>query len=547
VPAPDDSSLVRLMDEQAALRRVATLVARGAPPADVFHAVAEELGQLLDVASSGLVRYEDAEVARVVAGWGRLGEIVPVGARLPLGGNNVVSRIARTGQAARVDDYGRTASGTIGDRAQELNTRTSIGGPVRVAGRLWGAVIASTVGDDGLPPDAEERLTQFSELVSTAIGNAEARAELQRLADEQAALRRVATLVAEAAAPAEVFDAVVAEVAQLLDAAQVGLMRAETPNEITILANRGQSPTLVHAGMRLPLDGESVTARVVRTGRSARLNRYGEQSGTIAGIAERSRVSATVGAPVTVDGRLWGAITASWEGEELAPGDAEERLAQFARLLETAIANADSRNQLTASRARVLTAGDEARRRLVRDLHDGAQQRLVHAIVTLKLAQRALGKDDEKAAALLAEAIDHAEKGNAELRELAHGILPAVLTHGGLRGAVNAVTSRLDLPVATEVTRERLPQELEASAYFIVAEALTNVVKHARADSAQVTVCVEDAALHIEVRDDGVGDADPEGHGLLGIGDRVAALGGRLRVDSPRGGGTVVIADLPLT
>ena len=538
--------LTRLADEQAALRRVATLVARNAPPADVFQAVAEELGMLLAVASSGLVRFEDAETATVVAGWGRLGEVVPVGARLALGGRNAVSEIARTGKPARIDDFAHAASGPIAERANELQTNTSIGGPVVVAGRLWGAMIAATIGGEALPPETEPRLEQFTELVGTAIANAEARAELQRLADEQAARRRVATLVAEAAAPAEVFDAVVTEVAQLLGASQVGLMRAESADEITIVAHRGQDPSLVHAGMRLPLDGDSVTAHVLRSGRSARLERYGEQGGTIAGIAHRSNVSVTVGAPITVEGRVWGVLTASWEVQEPTPADAEERLTQFADLLDTAIASAHSRDQLTASRARVLTAGDEARRRVVRDIHDGAQQRLVQTILTLKLAQGALGEDGDRAAGLLAEALEQVERSNAELRELAHGILPSVLTHGGLPAAIKAVVARLELPVTVEVTATRLPPEIEASAYFIAAEALTNVVKHAQATSAAVTATADAGTLAIEVRDDGIGGADPRGHGLLGIGDRVAALGGRLRIDSPRGAGTIVAAELPV-
>ena len=239
-------------------------------------------------------------------------------------------------------------------------------------------------------------------------------------------------------------------------------------------------------------------------------------------------------------------ITASWEGHDPPPGDAEQRLAQFAELLDTAIANADSRDQLTASRTRVLTAADEARRRVVRDLHDGAQQRLVHTIVTLKLAQRALDGGDRSGAVAARRGARPRGESNAELRELAHGILPSVLTHGGLGAGVDAVVSRMDVPVVAEITSARLPPEIEASAYFIVAEALTNVVKHSRATLAEVTVTVEDGALRLQVRDDGVGGADPSGHGLLGIGDRAAALGGRLRLDSPRGAGTVLTADLPL-
>jgi len=182
----------------------------------------------------------------------------------------------------------------------------------------------------------------------------------------------------------------------------------------------------------------------------------------------------SVGAPIVVDGRLWGIITASWKGEESPPADTEERVAHFAELLDTAIANADSRDQLTASRARLLSAGDEARRRVVRDLHDGAQQRLVHTIVTLKLAQRAFREDDGKAESLVGEALGHAERGNAELRELAHGIIPSVLSRGGLRAGVNAFAARLDLPVQVDVPAERFPAEVEASAYFIVAESRTS-------------------------------------------------------------------------
>jgi signal transduction histidine kinase len=182
----------------------------------------------------------------------------------------------------------------------------------------------------------------------------------------------------------------------------------------------------------------------------------------------------------------------------------------------------------------------------VRDLHDGAQQRLVQTMLTLKLAQQTVREDPAQTESLIAEALDGAEQSNAELRELAHGLLPAVLMHGGLRAAVAAVVSRLDLPVDADVTSTRLPPEIEASAYFIVAEALTNVVKHAQATQAAVTATLDNGKLSIEVRDDGKGGADPEGHGLLGIGDRVAAFGGRLFIDSPRRGGTVLTAELPL-
>jgi signal transduction histidine kinase len=235
-----------------------------------------------------------------------------------------------------------------------------------------------------------------------------------------------------------------------------------------------------------------------------------------------------------------------WVDEEPSPADTEERMVQFAELLGTAIANADSRDQLRASRARLLTEGDEARRRVVRDLHDGAQQRQVHTIVTLKLAQRALGAKDPDAESLVAEALENAQQGQSELRELAHGILPSVLTHGGLKPAVDTLVARLALPVEVDAAAERLPAAIEASAYFIVAEALTNVVKHAHAKHAAVTARVEDGVLRVQVRDDGIGGARPDGSGLLGLADRLAVLDGQLRVESPADGGTLVAADIPV-
>jgi signal transduction histidine kinase len=260
------------------------------------------------------------------------------------------------------------------------------------------------------------------------------------------------------------------------------------------------------------------------------------------------RMWSSVAAPIVVEGRLWDVVIAKWRGEgEPPPADTEVRMAKFAELLETAIANADSRDQLTASRARLVTAGDEARRRVVRDLHDGAQQRLVHMIVTLKLAKRAFREKDETAESLVGQALAQAERGNAELRELAHGILPAVLTRGGLRAGVESLLSRLDLPVQMDVPASRFPAEIEASAYFIVAEALTNAVKHAHAEHAEVMASVQDGSLHVEVRDDGVGGADPDGHGLLGMRDGVTALGGRLSIGARAGGGTLVAATLPLS
>jgi signal transduction histidine kinase len=243
---------------------------------------------------------------------------------------------------------------------------------------------------------------------------------------------------------------------------------------------------------------------------------------------------------------LWGALFVHSKQTHQLPRDTESRLTRFADLVATAIANAEARAALAASRSRIVAATDEERRRVVRDLHDGAQQRMIHTILTLKLAHRAAENEEEDLPALLTEALHHAEQATAELRELAHGILPSVLTQGGLRAGVDALASRVPVPVENAVSVGRLPAAVEATAYFVVAEALTNVAKHSRAGRAEVTARVEDGTLRVQVRDDGIGGARPDGSGLLGLADRLAALGGQLRVESPAEGGTLVAADIHL-
>jgi signal transduction histidine kinase len=371
------------------------------------------------------------------------------------------------------------------------------------------------------------------------------RDELAALLAEQAALRRVATLVAQDAAPAEVFASTATEVGRLLGADITALCRYEPDKTATVLALETDVDLGVRVGARLTLEGENAVGDVLRTGRAARQETYERTTGTLADIAREGGMGTSVAAPIVVEGRLWGVVVVSAR-RTLAP-DTEQRMTDFTELVATAIANADGRAQLDASRARLLTAGDEARRRVVRDLHDGAQQRLVQTIMTLKLAQYAHA-NGEPLDAHIADALDGAEQANTELRELAHGILPAALARGGLPAGVNALVSRVRLPVDVDIAlaSERFPAEIEASAYFVVAEALTNVVKHSRANSAEVRAWVDDGVLHVDVRDDGVGGASLDGTGLLGLNDRVAALGGRLHVESVPGRGTSVAATLPL-
>jgi signal transduction histidine kinase len=342
---------------------------------------------------------------------------------------------------------------------------------------------------------------------------------LRRLADEQTALRRLAGAVAHDESPAEVFRAVAEEMAPLVGADGAAMVRFEPDRTPTVVAGTGP-------------DNFAAVMAVSRTGGTARKDQ-----------ADRGSV---VAGPIIVAGRLWGAMVA-WTRCEPLPPDTGDRMAKFTELAGVVIANAQSRTELAASRARVVAAGDEARRRIQRDLHDGAQQRLVSAVLALKLARRELGDATGPVVDLVEDALSHAEGATGELRELAHGILPRALSTGGLRAAVEALVARLRLPVLTSVTGERLPEALEATAYFIVAEALTNTVRHARAGSAKVTAAVERGELCVEVSDDGVGGAATDaGSGLLGLRDRAAVANGGLSVHSPPGEGTVVTARLPL-
>jgi signal transduction histidine kinase len=540
--AESRAGLARLAEEQAALRRVATLVAHGAPPEEVFAAVANEVARLLSADLANVCRYESDGTLTFVAS---ATERFPVGSRWPLGGQtNLATLVLETGRPARLDNYAE-ATGPLAEGIREDGIRSAVATPIIVDGRLWGLMAAGSGREQPLPPDTEARLASFTELVATAIANTEARTEVGRLADEQAALRRVATLVARGAAPEEVFAAVTEEVARLFLADLATMCRYESDGTYTIVAGAG---TPFPVGSRWPRGGKNLATLVFETGRPARIGNYAKASGPLADDVRAVGGRSAVGAPITVEDRLWGASAVVTSREQPLPADTEERLAAFMELVATAISNTEARTEVAASRARIVAATDEERRRLVRDLHDGAQQRLVHTTITLKLARRAWQNEDKDLPVLLTEALDHAQQATDELRELAHGILPAVLTQGGLRAGVDALASRMPVPVENHVSVGRLPTPVEATAYFVVAEALTNVAKHAHARHAEVTAKIEHGTLAVHVRDDGVGGArtDGRGSGLIGLADRLAAIDGQLRVDSPAGGGTVVTAAISL-
>jgi signal transduction histidine kinase/integral membrane sensor domain MASE1 len=386
-------------------------------------------------------------------------------------------------------------------------------------------------------------------LAAVTAERTRAGAELRALAGEQSVLRRIATLVAGEAAPGAVFEHVTEEVARLLEVPSASVIRYEEDGQATVVGRwREPGDVPVALGSTYSLEGDSVIARVYRSGRPQRIEGYEDAGGALARQLHALGYRSSVAAPVTVGGRLWGALVASSRSpERLAPGS-ERRLCDVAELVAQALANADAYEKLATSRARVVEAGDAERRRLERNLHDGAQQRLVSIAVQLRLVEVSFDANPTRARQDLADAQEQLNHALAELRDLARGIHPAILTDGGLAPALSALAHRAPLPVElTQLPDDRLPEQVEAAAYYLVAEAITNVAKHAHASHVAVSVRRDNGRILVRVADDGVGGADPvAGSGLHGLADRVEALHGRLRVDSPPGGGTRLEAHIPL-
>ena len=368
------------------------------------------------------------------------------------------------------------------------------------------------------------------------------------LADTQDALRRVATLVARGVSSDEVFDAVVREMSRLLGADSTRLLRYEPDGTAIVVATHGEPSTQIPVATRLTLEGENVPALVRRTGRAARMDSFDKASGSLAARLRELGVHTAVGAPVVVDGRLWGVMVAAWAQPGLASPATEARMAQFTELVATALANAHSRAELTASRARVVAAADETRRRIERDLHDGTQQRLVSLSLELRAAEETVPPGLDELRAQLANAASGLAGAAEDLQEISRGIHPAILSRGGLVAALKTLARRSAVPVELEVhAPRRLPEGVEVAAYYVVAEALTNAAKHAQASVVHVDVATDGSVVELAIRDDGVGGADPaRGSGLIGLRDRVEALGGTIEIASGSRAGTSLVARIPV-
>jgi signal transduction histidine kinase len=401
-----------------------------------------------------------------------------------------------------------------------------------------------------MPPDTEARLVSFTELVATAIANAQSRAALARLAAEQAALRRVATLVARGVPPEEVFAAVTAEAGQLLGAHLAGMGRYDSDRTITVLAAwapEGEDHPLVPGPW--PLEGGDLASAVFQTGRPVRIDDYRGVPGPIAAfVRDELGAGSSVASPILVEGRLWGVLYFhSKLGRQPFAPDTESRLTSFTELVATAIANTESLAALAASRARIVAAADEARRRIEHDLHDGIQQQLVSLVLDLRRVQVSVPAEFGELDGKLSPIAERLASVSDQVGAIARGVHPVILSRSGLVPALRSLARRSVLPVELHLRAgRRLPEQVEVAAYYAVSEALTNAAKHARASAVHVELDTPGAILQLAIRDDGIGGADPaHGSGLVGLRDRIEALGGTLEVSSPAGAGTTLLIEIP--
>jgi GAF domain-containing protein len=538
----------QLAAEQAALRRVAELVAQQAPPEQVFALVTQELSLLLGARLIRTVRLEPDGSTTVVASLGKDVDLLPPGTSVTWPRGSVTDEVLRTSRPARLDDYA-PLRGRVAAILREEGVRCAAGGPIIVDGRLWGAMVAASDSAPNLPPGSEARVAQFAELVSTAISNVESRAQVERLAAEQSALRRVATLVAGAHSPDELFATLAEEMGVLLDVDAAAILRYESDATATAVARWSHGPIDIELGERLALDGENLAGEVLRTGLPQRKDDYSEARGEIAAHVRALGVRSSVASPIVVEGVPWGVIGVLSRKPEPLPPDTEARMAEFCRHAGMAVANANSRSALAESRARIVRAGDEARRRFERDLHDGAQQRLVSLGLDLRAAEASVPSELGDVRRALSGVGTGLGGVLDDLRELSRGLHPAVLSEDGLSPALRSLALRSAVPVdlRIDIGADRFDEPIEVAAYYVASEALTNTAKHGDASLAQVTVRQRDGRLELIVSDDGKGGADASaGSGLTGLVDRVEAIGGSIRIDSPSEAGTAIYVKLPI-
>jgi len=538
----------QLAAEQAALRRVAELVAQQAPPEQVFALVTQELSLLLGARLIRTVRSESDGTTTVVASLGKDVDRLPPGTSVTWPRGSVTDEVLRTGRPARLDDYARLR-GPIAAVLREEGVRCAAGGPIIVDRRLWGAMVVASDSVENLPPGSEDRVAQFAELVSTAISNIESRAKVERLAAEQSALRRVATLVAREHSPEDLFATLLEELGVLLQVDATAILRYEADASATVVAGWSDGTMALPVGARLPLEGENLAGEVHRTGSPRRKEGYSGAPGVIAATVRELGIRSAVASPIVVEGATWGVIAVLSRQPAPLASDTEARIAEFTRQAALAVANAKGRSDLAESRARIVRAGDEARRRFERDLHDGAQQRLVSLGLELRSAEATVPAELGDLQTRLSRVVAGLNGVLDDLRELSRGLHPAVLSEDGLTPALSSLARRSAVPVDLRIDlgSERFEEPVEVAAYYVASEALTNTAKHADASRVELTARRREGWLELSVRDDGRGGADASsGSGLTGLVDRVEAIGGTMRIDSTESLGTAVHVMLPI-
>ncbi|MDP9219958.1 MAG: CHASE3 domain-containing protein [Actinomycetota bacterium] len=422
--------------------------------------------------------------------------------------------------------------------------------PVRRAAGMAGRLARGDL-DARMPETSVDEIGELERAFNTMGTSLEtSRDELTRLVDEQAALRRVATLVARGVRPAEIFSAVADEIRRLLGADNAAVVRFEPDgSSFVVVGGVGEDYVEVPAGTRVDQSDYYAATVVARTGRSARVDEdaWSSASDPVAAGLRELGIRSSVASPIVVDGRLWGAVNMSMK-RGAVPSHTADRMADFTELVATAVGNAESRAELAASRTRIVAAADETRRRIERDLHDGTQQRLVSLGLELRLAQSTVPAHVPELDTEIGRVADELNGIVDDLREIARGIHPAILSEGGLGPALRTLARRAAIAVELEAAADaRLPEPIEVAAYYVVSEALTNATKHADASVVSVSVEQRDGILYLSIRDDGVGGADPAlGSGLIGLRDRAEVLGGSIEIASPPGEGTLIFVELPL-
>ena len=538
--------LRRLAESQSALRRVATLVAQDAEPRTVFIAVAEEAARTLGVGAVSLIRW-DPTTRLFTKIYGTHGEraAVPDGGSWPVEDGPEGALILETGGPVRIDDWS-VLPGPVAARHRADGFGQAVAAPIFLEGTLWGHIAAFGEADDVLPPGSEQRLADFTQLMASAIANAEARETLRNLAREQgAALRRVATLVAANVAPATIFNAVAAEAGRALRVKTVLVGRCREEGGMEIVGALG-----------LDLDNEegadgplarcaiAVCSLVKSRHASARIDDWSADVNAARG-GRRDAESGPVSAHRSSTRTRCGAPSSSCP-TSLLPEDAETRLTDFTHLVSSSLANVKVRNDLIASRARVVAASDETRRRIERNLHDGVQQRLIAIGLGLRTLQLegAVSPDLQQALEDVSTDIDGVLE---EMRVFSQGLHPALLSRAGLGPSLRTLARRSPIAVVPAFGEvPRLPEAVESAIYYTVSEALANASKHSQASRIDLSVEVANTEVLAVIEDNGVGGAlIGGGSGLIGLVDRAEALGGTLTLTSPTGHGTRIELCIP--